>query len=351
MSGWTSRSRCLSIHRNLQCLGADLLDEPFLQTDEFRRGLDLVRSRVGQVDCDLGLDAAGTGAHDDDAAAEENRLLDIMGDEQHGLLLAFPDAEQHFLHQHTGLIIQRPERFVEQQDLGVVGKRTRNRRALLHAAGELLWPVVFEAGQADPLDESIRDLAAIRLGYPALAQAERDVFAHGEPWEQRVRLKHHPAIRAGSRDFLPVQDDVAAGRPIEPGDDPQQRGFSAAGWAEDGDEVVVADAESGWLQRPRRCAALARRKNAGDLIDPQLGHANLHGNSQALKALNRKSDTNPIRPMTMMPKMIWPVLSSAWLSVIMWPMPDDEPISSATMTYVQAQPSTRRRISAISGAE
>ena len=34
----------------------------------------------------------------------------------------------------------------------------------------------------------------------------------------------------------------------------------------------------------------------------------------------------------MMPKMIWPVLSSAWLSTIMWPMPADEPISSATMT-------------------
>ena len=37
-------------------------------------------------------------------------------------------------------------------------------------------------------------------------------------------------------------------------------------------------------------------------------------------------------PMTMMPKMIWPVASSAWLSVIMWPMPEDEPISSATIT-------------------
>ena len=34
----------------------------------------------------------------------------------------------------------------------------------------------------------------------------------------------------------------------------------------------------------------------------------------------------------MIPKMICPVLSSAWLSVIMWPMPDDEPISSATIT-------------------
>ena len=34
----------------------------------------------------------------------------------------------------------------------------------------------------------------------------------------------------------------------------------------------------------------------------------------------------------MIPKIICPVSSSAWLSMIMWPMPDDEPMSSATMT-------------------
>ena len=58
----------------------------------------------------------------------------------------------------------------------------------------------------------------------------------------------------------------------------------------------------------------------------------LHGNSRRFAALNRKSEISPITPITMMPKMIWPVASSAWLSMIMWPMPDDEPISSATIT-------------------
>jgi hypothetical protein len=55
-------------------------------------------------------------------------------------------------------------------------------------------------------------------------------------------------------------------------------------------------------------------------------------------------------PITMIPKMICPVFSSAWLSVIMWPMPEDEPISSATITYVHAQPSTSRSVSAMPGA-
>ncbi len=34
----------------------------------------------------------------------------------------------------------------------------------------------------------------------------------------------------------------------------------------------------------------------------------------------------------MMPKIICPVARSAWESMIMWPMPEDEPISSATIT-------------------
>src|SRR4029453_7114829 len=108
------------------------------------------------------------------------------------------------------------------------------------------------------------------------------------------------------------------------------------------DEVIVADAEINRFQSPHRCVALPCGKGARDLFYPQLGHANFHGNSQALKALNRKSDTRPISPMTMMPKMIWPVLSRAWLSVIMWPMPDDDPMSSATMTQVHPHPRKTR---------
>jgi len=129
------------------------LDKPLLQSDKFGRGFDLVGSRVREVDRDLCPDAAGTGAHDDDAAAEEDGFLDIVGNEQHDLLVALPDAEQHFLHQHARLIVERTEGLIEQEDLWVIGKRTRDRGTLLHAAGELLRPMPLEARQADALDE------------------------------------------------------------------------------------------------------------------------------------------------------------------------------------------------------
>ena len=80
-----------------------------------------------EADRELCLDAAGTGAHDDDAAAEEDGFLDIVGNEQHGLLVALSDAEQHFLHQHARLIVERTEGLIEQEDLWVIGKRTRDR--------------------------------------------------------------------------------------------------------------------------------------------------------------------------------------------------------------------------------
>ena len=93
-------------------------------------------------------------------------------------------------------------------------------------------------------------------------------------------------------------------------------------------EVVGSSARDG------RAAAHARERRARrpSMASDRCRHASLQGKSARLTALNRKSETRPMRPMTMMPKIIWPVASSAWLSMIMWPMPDEEPMSSATMT-------------------
>src|SRR3954453_10754013 len=327
-----AREKVSGMFGNLHRLGTDLLDQPFLQLDEFGRGLDLVGARMRQVHVDLGLDAAGACAHHDDAAAEENPFLDVGGPEQHGLLVALPDREQHFLHQRSRLVVERAEGLVEQQDLRIIGERACDRGALLHAAGELLWPVVLEAGQTDLADEGVSDLVSLRLGHATLAQAEGDVLAHRQPGKQRVGLEHHAAIGAGAGHLASIEHHTSAGRAIEAGDDAKQRGLAAAGRAEDGDEVVVADHKISRLQCPGRGVAVARGKGSRDLFDLEDRHASLQGNSHALNALNRKSETRPISPITMMPKMIWPVLSSAWLSVIMWPMPEEEPISSATMT-------------------
>ena len=134
-------------------------------------------ARMRQVDGDIRLDAAGPRRHHDDARGHEDRLLDVVGDEQHRLLAPLPDAEQQFLHQPARLVVERAERLVQQQDLGIVGERAGDRGALLHAAGKLLWPMVLEPLEPDEVDIGCDDPAPAPSGHAAFAQAEGDVLA------------------------------------------------------------------------------------------------------------------------------------------------------------------------------
>src|SRR5262249_37776487 len=139
-------------------------------------------------------------------------------------------------------------------------------------------------------------------------------------------------VGAGVGDGRAVEQNAAGGRPIEPGDEPQQGRLPAAGRSEDGHEIVLRHLQRDRLECLCRGAAAEARKNARDGLNHELVHARLHGNTRRLPHLNRKSEMRPITPIAMMPKMICPVASSAWLSMIMWPMPEEEPISSATIT-------------------
>ena len=135
---------------------------------------------------------------------------------------------------------------------------------------------------------------------------------------------------------------------VEAGDDPQQRRLAAARRAQDGDEVVVGDPQRHGLERRVGSAPTRAGGKCGTRLDDELAHvpparaqtgqrarprpepvegrprlavvrqlatgldapprpsSEAPGNSVRLSALNRKSETRPITPMTMMPKMIWP---------------------------------------------
>jgi hypothetical protein len=102
-----------------------------------------------QLDGHECLDATRARRHHRDAVGHENRFIDVVRDEEHRLPVGFPDAEQELLHQRACLVVKRAERLVEQQDLGIVGERAGQGGSLLHAAGELLGEVIFEAFQPD----------------------------------------------------------------------------------------------------------------------------------------------------------------------------------------------------------
>src|ERR1700728_1543694 len=70
------------------------------------------RIALVQLDVDDRLDLSRPGRHHRYAPGEIDRLLDVVGDEDHGLRRTVPDAEQLGLHQRAGLGIKRAERLV-----------------------------------------------------------------------------------------------------------------------------------------------------------------------------------------------------------------------------------------------
>ena len=78
-----------------------------------------VESAVGgQVAIDDVDDASGPGRHDDDAARQERRLGDRMGDEDDRLLGLLPEPEELFVEMVAGDLVQGAERLVHQQKPG-----------------------------------------------------------------------------------------------------------------------------------------------------------------------------------------------------------------------------------------
>src|SRR5580693_1854744 len=70
--------------------------------------------------------SAGSRRHDGNAVAKEQRFIDVMGDEQHGLPARAPDARELLLHDAARLRIERAERLIHQKNSGIVGKHARN---------------------------------------------------------------------------------------------------------------------------------------------------------------------------------------------------------------------------------
>ena len=96
----------------------------------------------------------GRARHHRDAVAEQDRLVDRMGDEHHGLALvrALHELQQLLLQDFARLRVERGERLVHQQDRRIDGERAHQADALLHAAGELIGIVLLEAGEPDQIE-------------------------------------------------------------------------------------------------------------------------------------------------------------------------------------------------------
>src|SRR5882757_3087955 len=108
--------------------------------------------RMRQIDRDLADDTAGVRGEDQEAIAHLHRLLDVMSHHQHGLdghLPLAPEVEKIVAQRLGGQDIERRERLVHQQDVGMNHQRAGEPYTLPHTAGEFARIGGLEAIEAN----------------------------------------------------------------------------------------------------------------------------------------------------------------------------------------------------------
>ena len=174
-----------------------------------------------------------TFAEHGDAIGHRERLLLIVRDVDEG----DADLTLHRLQQALELLaepqVERSERLIQQQDLGVEHQRAGQGDALLLATGQLSRTGTVPPGQVDELEHALDaqlDLSVRRL---ALAQAKGNVLEDVKMGKQRVVLEHgrDRTLEGGpALHLLTVHLDGTGGWVVEPGDQAQRRRLAAAAW-------------------------------------------------------------------------------------------------------------------------
>src|SRR5213595_1356918 len=103
----------------------------------------------------------------------------VVSDEDDRLARSIPQLEELILQEQSRLGVERAERLVHQDDLGVVHERADDVRALAHPPRQLVWIVILEAGEAHALDEGGRAGAPLAPRDATDLQRELHVLAQG----------------------------------------------------------------------------------------------------------------------------------------------------------------------------
>src|SRR6266511_3113385 len=139
---------------------------------------------------------ARTAAEQDDPVAEADRLAHVVGDEQDGQVLLPPDPFELVVQDVASHRVERAERLVHQQDVGVLCEGAGQRHTLAHAARQFVRSLVAEALEPYDLEQFFAALLAFRPAQTAQPQRQLDVAGHGEPREQRGLLEHQRDVPA-----------------------------------------------------------------------------------------------------------------------------------------------------------
>ena len=145
------------------------------------------------------------------------------------------------------LLVERGERFVEQQYFRLLDQRPRKRHALALATRELVRLALAKIAELHKLEHVIDSFCDLANLSRVLAQPVCDVLLDIHVREDRVRLKHHvdrTLVRRQRRDVDAVDFDRAAGRRFETRHHSQQGRLTTTGAPEYGEQFTLANIRS-----------------------------------------------------------------------------------------------------------
>ena len=231
------------------------------QSDDF--GVVAVAG-VGERDGEVGLDAGGAVADDEDAVGHQQGFFHVVGHEQGGEAAVLPDADQFALHLQPGQAVELAEWLVQDEQAGVVDQGPGQGGPLRHAAGDLVrvgGVEAFESHQVQRLVHAVAEPFQLAPGF----EPERDVGADGAPGIERRVLEHEHAGRVGAGDWRGVGQDVPLAGQFQARHQSQQGGLAAARGAEDGHELAGGQRQADPVQHRQGLAV--QREGVADVHD------------------------------------------------------------------------------------
>ena len=143
--------------------------------------------------------------------------------------------------------VEGAEGLVEQQHLRLAGESASDSDALSHAARQLAGQRVGKVGEPH-IPQKVDDGGVLRSGRE-FEKREPNVLPRRQPRHEPRLLEHNANIATGSGHSLAPQRQAAVGRPLDPGDDPQQGSLAAARSADQDNSLVLADREINVVER------------------------------------------------------------------------------------------------------
>ena len=201
---------------------------------------------------------------DGNAIAQAQRLVQVVGDEDNGLVEPGLQLQQVVLHLAAYQRIQRREGLVHQQDLGIGGQCAGQPHPLLHATGELVRVLMLEARQPHLVQPVARLLLTLRARHLLHGQTVGGVVQHGAVRKEAEALEDHAHLLLAEvgqvaspqlHHVLAVHPDLAGGGLDEAVEVPDECGLARTRQAHDDVDAAFVDGQGDVAQAQRMAAA------------------------------------------------------------------------------------------------